>query len=490
MHVSAAAPLDATDELDPQPLRHLCRAAAVPCAWWSVRWMREQTEALQVRAGVVEAPRWVDDGGAMVTVVDRGGFGYAATADWSHGGLRLAFEQARDMAWAFARSPLFTVDGDQQPNPQGHYRGPSQAVWTQLPRRARLEQLLRWDASIAAAGSRVVDRQVQVAETLVDTVLVTSGGGLNAQRYGVIFPSLAAFASDGRDTQRRSFSDTVRQGGAELLDALHLDDVARRLGEEAVKLVLSPNCPTGPTTLVLAPDQMMLQIHESIGHPLELDRILGDERNFAGTSFVTPDMFGTYQYGSPLLNITFDPGVPGELASFAFDDEGSAAQRQYIIQAGTLLRPLGGATSQRRAGLAGVATTRASSWNRPPIDRMSNLNLEAGDLDDKALLAGVERGVHMQTNLSWSIDDSRNKFQFGCEVGQLIRDGELAGWVKNPSYRGISATFWRSLSGVGAARGVHGTPYCGKGEPSQIIRVGHASPTCRFDRVDVFGGEV
>jgi predicted Zn-dependent protease len=242
--------------------------------------------------------------------------------------------------------------------------------------------------------------------------------------------------------------------------------------------------------LILMPDQMMLQIHESIGHPLELDRILGDERNYAGTSFVTQDMFGTYQYGSELLNVTFDPAIPEEFASYAFDDNGTPAEKTFLIRNGVLEKPLGAAISQHRANMEGVANSRACSWNRPPMDRMANLNLEPGNQSLDELVSSVERGVLMHTNTSWSIDDSRNKFQFGCELGEIIENGERKGIVKNPNYRGISATFWRSLKGVGNRDTfeVLGTPYCGKGEPNQVIRVGHASPACLFGNIDVFGG--
>jgi predicted Zn-dependent protease len=235
---------------------------------------------------------------------------------------------------------------------------------------------------------------------------------------------------------------------------------------------------------------MILQIHESIGHPLELDRILGDERNYAGTSFVTLDMFGTYRYGSDLLNVTWDPTRPEQLASYGFDDEGRPATREHVIRDGRLLRPLGGSTSQARAGIEGVATARACSWNRPPIDRMANLNLEPGASRFDDMVRAVERGVYMETNCSWSIDDSRNKFQFGCEQGRLIEDGELTTLVRKPNYRGISATFWRNLAMVGNEETfrVMGTPNCGKGEPNQLVRVGHASPACLFRDVDVFGG--
>src|SRR5689334_3523959 len=168
--------------------------------------------------------------------------------------------------------------------------------------------------------------------------------------------------------------------------------------------------------VVLMPDQMMLQIHESIGHPLELDRILGDERNFAGTSFVTLDMFGSYRWGSELLNVSHAPDVHAQFASFAFDDDGAPAQRAWIIHQGLLMRPLGGTVSQARARLLrpdieGVATTRAAGWNRAPIDRMSNLNVEPGNSTLAEMIASIDNGIMLRTNSSWSIDDSRNKFQ-------------------------------------------------------------------------------
>ncbi|MEO0540374.1 MAG: TldD/PmbA family protein, partial [Cyanobacteria bacterium P01_A01_bin.105] len=241
---------------------------------------------------------------------------------------------------------------------------------------------------------------------------------------------------------------------------------------------------------VLAPDQMMLQIHESIGHPLELDRILGDERNYAGGSFVTPQDFGTLAYGSPLMNVTFDPTVIGEAASYGFDDVGTPARPEYLIRRGRLERGLGGLESQARLGVAGVANARASSWNRPAIDRMANINLEPGDQPFAAIIGQIERGVYMETNRSWSIDDQRHKFQFGCEYGRLIENGQLTHTVKNPNYRSTTPQFWHSLSQVGdrSTWEVYGTPFCGKGEPNQLVRVGHAAPVCAFEQIEVFGG--
>jgi len=235
---------------------------------------------------------------------------------------------------------------------------------------------------------------------------------------------------------------------------------------------------------------MMLQIHESIGHALEVDRILGDERNYAGWSFVKLEDFGKLQYGSKHMNITFDPTLESEFASYAFDDGGLKATKEYLIKDGLLVRGLGGQESQIRSGLDGVANFRASSWNRAPIDRMANINLEPGDSTFEDLISQVEYGVYMESNKSWSIDDYRNKFQFGCEYGKLIENGKMTKTVKNPNYRGISNPFWRSLKGVGNEDtfGIYGTPNCGKGEPNQVIRVGHASPTCLFENIQIFGG--
>jgi predicted Zn-dependent protease len=314
------------------------------------------------------------------------------------------------------------------------------------------------------------------------------------QRYRFVMPGIAVTAHADGDTQMRTlngYRGLAQQGGESMLGRFEYIGSGKRVADEALQLLLAPNCPSGTMDLLLMPDQVILQIHESIGHPLELDRILGDERNFAGTSFVTPDMFGTYRYGSELLNVSFDPTCPEELASYAFDDEGTRAEKLYLIRNGILERPLGGALSQARSGLPGVANARADNWNRPPIDRMANINLEPGGDALADMIEGIEHGVLMSTNSSWSIDDSRNKFQFGCEWGRLIEKGKLAGVIKTPNYRGISASFWRSLARVGDASTMQvlGTPYCGKGEPSQVIRVGHAAPACVFSGVDVFGGE-
>ncbi|HEY9648515.1 MAG TPA: TldD/PmbA family protein, partial [Chroococcidiopsis sp.] len=327
----------------------------------------------------------------------------------------------------------------------------------------------------------------------IESWFVSSNGSEVYQTFHLLETHFGVTAQDGAIVQQRTnngFMSNCYQGGWELFPQPNLWERATQIGEQAVELLTAEECPTLATTLVLAPDQMMLQIHESIGHPLELDRILGDERNYAGGSFVKPSDFGTLSYGSPLMNVTFNPTVEQEFASYRFDDTGAPASKEYVIQNGVLMRGLGSLESQHRMGVPGVACARASSWNRPPIDRMANLNLEAGtdSLDD--IIRDIEHGVYMEANRSWSIDDQRYKFQFGCEYAKLIENGKITKTLRNPNYRGTTPEFWHSLVRVGAPATwqMYGTPYCGKGEPNQAIRVGHGSPICAFDQVEVFGG--
>ncbi|HEK1683702.1 TPA: TldD/PmbA family protein [Pseudomonas putida] len=458
---------------------------------FSLRHVKQSHQSLSVRRDVAEPPFFSQDEGAMLTVRLNGVEAYAATADLSQSGLQRALEHAEALARQITGHHL--LDLRDQPVPSTRHDHVSPNFEQSLPNLADCLELLATESASVPKDERLVDWQASLGITLVEQTYLNSAGAelRNAQRF--IFPGLGVTASDGRDSQSRSLGreNFGQQGGFEVIQRCGLVGAARRIADEALQLLLAPNTPSGARDLLLMPDQMMLQIHESIGHPLEMDRILGDERNYAGTSFVKPSDFGQLQYGSPLLNVTFDPTIDEELASYSFDDDGTAASKQFLIRAGKLLRPLGGALSQFRSGLDGVANSRACGWNRAPIDRMANLNIEPGDQSLDQLIGGIEHGILMRTNRSWSIDDARNKFQFGCEWGQLIEHGELKGVVKNPNYRGISAQFWRNLSAVGDSSTfqVLGTPNCGKGEPNQVIRVGHASPACVFRQIDVFGGD-
>jgi predicted Zn-dependent protease len=465
---------------------------------WSVRGVREYSEQLSVRQDVAEAPQRAHDHGAMVTVID-GGLGYAATSDLSEPGLGAAFERAHALARASAGRTVIDYERIARPAASGRY-----ASLVERPASsATLPEKLGWlrDVCAAAGGdARIVDRHATLWNVKTEQLQFTSDGARTEQRWEFMTPSVQVTARANGVTQVRSsagqYNGYCQQGGIEVLErARFRESEGPRVAREALQLITATVCPSGTFDLILMPDQMMLQIHESIGHPLELDRILGDERNFAGTSFVTLDMFGHYQYGSELLNVSFDPGREHEFAGFAFDDDGTPAEHALLIERGLLKRPLGGSLSQARAKaqgfeIGGVATTRSASWNRAPIDRMSNLNVEPGDSSLEQMISSTELGVVMHTNCSWSIDDSRNKFQFGCEYARMVRGGRLAEVVRNPNYRGVSATFWRSLAMVGNSdtAAVMGSPFCGKGEPSQVIRVGHASPACKFSNVDVFGG--
>ena len=466
-------------------------ACAPAVDFWTLRLTDEHSEFVFVRQGVTQPVSTQLARGALLTVIEGDGMGYAATSDLSTSGLQRAAAQARDWAQYAMGKGLVEASAFPRPSNKGRYQTPVQQAWEDMPLGDKIALLQ--DASQALKiDERIVDWSAYLGHRRVDTLLVSSAGAFIEQGFHYLSPSLTAVANEGAITQYRrgGGNQSSRQGGLEQLPLLGFPDAAPQLAEEALALLSAPECPQGNMDVVLAPSQMVLQIHESIGHPLELDRILGDERNYAGTSFVTPEMFGHYRYGSDLLNVTFDPGRPEQLASYACDDEGTPAQREYVIRDGLLVRPLGGVLSQARAGLAGVANARQADWFRPPIDRMANLNVEPGATDIADMFASVERGVYMETNRSWSIDDSRNKFQFGCELGRVIENGELKGLVRNPNYRGISATFWRNLVGVGNAQSfdVQGVTNCGKGEPNQAIYVGHASPVCRFSQVDVFGG--
>ncbi len=457
----------------------------------SLRLVRETSQEITVRQGVLQPVRNQEDVGGMVVVHHGGGTGYAATSDLSPAGLAEATRRAR--GWAERSAGIAVVDYSAvpMPHPRGSYATPVQRPWESLPLSDKIA-LLQDLSTRLRSDDRIVDWEASLWFTRATSLYVTSGGGQTHQEHSLLVPGLSVAANDGADTVERSLGGRgyCRQGGLELLDAIDLGACAERIATQGLELLTAPDCPDQTCHLLLAPDQMMLQIHESIGHPLELDRILGDERNYAGTSFVTQDMFGSYQYGSELLNVTHDPSIGAQFASYAWDDDGVPASKEYIIRAGILERPLGSVVSQHRAGIAGVANARANGWNRPAIDRMANLNVEPGDQTLQELVGSVERGVYMESNTSWSIDDSRNKFQFGCEYGRLIEDGELTSVVRKPNYRGISATFWRNLVGTGdrASFEVLGTPYCGKGEPNQVIRVGHASPPCLFADIQVFGG--
>ena len=463
-----------------------------PNSFTSLRYSDTTNQDIAIRQGVANPITTQRDRGVMVTVFKDGGIGYGATSDMTEAGIHTAMEAAHRWAELSREHSVMTFGNDTLPHSQGSYETITGQPWDSMALSDKLD-FLQDTCKTLKSDQQIVDWHAGMIGRKWQQKYVCTNGSQIQQTYHLINPHMMVVAHRDGVTQSRSAYGRgyCRQGGIEVLNEMDFAGTAARVSAEALELVAAPSCPSGEMDVILAPDQMILQIHESIGHPLELDRILGDERNYAGTSFVTPDMFGNYQYGSQLLNITFDPSVPGEFASYSFDDDGAPAHRTYIIEKGILKTGLGGSISQKRLDMPGVANSRATSWNRPPIDRMANLNLEAGETSLDDMISSIEKGVMMHTNCSWSIDDSRNKFQFGCEYGRLIENGALGQVVRTPNYRGISASFWRNLKMVGDRSTMDhlGSPFCGKGEPNQVISVGHASPACLFSNIDVFGGD-
>lgn len=452
--------------------------------------VREKTRDYSVRNGKADELSEFTDCGVLIEIMMNGHMGYGATCELTSDGIQHAFKRALDMTTHAARHAVYKFDKSIRPSVKGTYS---------TSRRTHLDQLSMsqvFDYLKQTSKALQVDKRIITAVSdvmLIETLqnYFSSEGTEIYQEFDIVINSMSATAQDGAESQTRSLHGgrgNCVQAGAEFFQLDRALSEAAQTGREAVELLTAENCPTETCDLILAPDQMLLQIHESIGHPLELDRILGDERNFAGWSFVQPEDFGKLQYGSPLMNVVFDPTVRDELASYSYDEVGNKAERRHLIKDGVLVAALGSLESQMRSKIPGVANARSSSWNRAPIDRMANINLECGTQTLDQMISQVERGVIMFANRSWSIDDYRRKFQFGCEYGKLIENGRVTKTLKNPNYRGVTVPFWSSLAGLTATSEVYGSPYCGKGEPSQVIRVGHSSPYALFKNIEVFGG--
>jgi predicted Zn-dependent protease len=457
--------------------------------WLGLRHVKETTRTHYVRNDAPDVMASEEDEGVMLEVLCEGQIGYSGTSDFSQSGLKRALVQALATTKAAAKRQVVPMTTAVRPASKGSYKSPRLKSFDSLSMAQIVDTLVQCSKKMAVS-EKIVSRVTAGVLIETETDYVSSNGADIHQETAIVGIDMWATAQEGLESQIRSFNGSSSQQGAEAFDLERLLDNAERTAREALELIGAENCPTGTMDLVAMPQQMDLQIHESIGHPLELDRILGDERNYAGWSFVKPEDFGKLRYGSPLMNITFDPTYAGQMASYMFDDGGAPATKQYLIKDGILVRGIGGLESQFRSKLPGVADFRASGWNRAPIDRMANINLEPGNSTLEEMIAQVERGVCISTNRSWSIDDYRNKFQFGAEYGRRIENGKLTKTVKNPNYRGTTVAFWNKLAAVGKAelRQSFGQRYCGKGEPNQIIRVGHASPPCLFRQVEVFGG--
>jgi TldD protein len=461
------------------------------CSYAEARHVHTRAEHSSVLNGHVEEVSATESEGIGVRVRIGGAWGFAATRDLSAAGAEEALARALAIAEAQPSAPATELASAGAPA-RGHWESPCEhdpfavSLEDRLDHLFAAEEQMRGDERIVRtwAGCMLMRTTKAFASTdgaACTQVLTECGGGIQAYAVG-----------DG-ELQVRSYPNShggnVAAAGWEHLLGLELSAHAPRVAEEAVALLTAPECPEQVTTLVIDGEQVALQVHESIGHALELDRILLGEASYAGTSFVQAADLGSLRYGSEQLNITADATVDGGLGSFGWDDEGVAGKRTPLIEAGTLRATLSNRESAAAIGLAtSGGAARADGFARQPIVRMTYVSLEPGDAGSLAdLIADTDNGLYVESNWSWSIDDRRWQFQFACEVGREIRGGELGRLLRNPSYAGITPRFWGSLDAVCSPTEwrLWGLTNCGKGEPGQAMHVSHGAAPARFRDVQV-----
>jgi TldD protein len=300
---------------------------------------------------------------------------------------------------------------------------------------------------------------------------------------------LSATATTNGQVEQRSYAD-FSQAGLEFIDSLDGRGIAERLASEAAALCRAPVCQVDTRDVIVASDQLALQVHETCGHPFELDRILGSEASFAGTSFLKPEDAGSFIYGSPVVNLTADATIPGGLGTFGWDDEGVAAQRTPLVESGVAQNYLTSRETAARVGqIRSNGTMRADGWNNIPMIRMVNVNLEPGDWTVDEIIRDTRKGLIVTGSSSWSLDDRRLNFHFGEQLGYLVEGGEVSQMVRKPAYTGVTPLFWKACDAVAGRRQgewhLWGMPTCAKGEPMQMAHVAHGAAPARFRNVRV-----
>jgi TldD protein len=465
-------------------------SAAGRAEYADVRHVRLREEAIAMRNGELDELDAHDEEGFGVRVQLGGGWGFAA----ARGSDRAAAEDALTRALALADAQPRGGARPLTPEPAvtGSYVSPTATDPFAVPVDDKLTLLAEADRALRAER-RVTVSLAQVQSRTEQKLFASTDGALCEQRLTECGGGIAATAVRGDDAQTRSYpashSGTVAQAGWEQVLALELAANASRVAEEAAALLDAPPCPEGATTLVLAGEQLGLQIHESVGHAVELDRVLGYEASYAGTSWAPAAGIGSLRYGSEAMSITADATLPGAIGSYRWDDEGVPAQSIPIVRDGVLQGFLSNRQSAAEIGLErSGGCARAEGFARQPIVRMTNVSLDPGVGGSfEELLSGVERGIYIDTNRSWSIDSRRLQFQFGGEAAWEIVDGQLGRLLRDPVYAGVTPDFWGSLDAVCSAdewRLVSFTD-CGKGEPGQVARVSHGCAPARFRGVRV-----
>ncbi|MBC7097934.1 TldD/PmbA family protein [Candidatus Bipolaricaulota bacterium] len=430
--------------------------------------------------------------GICFRVLWRGAWGFAATSDLSEAGLRRAAEKAVAVARATSRLSL-PVELAPEPAHRDTFRTPYARDPLAVPVEEKLSLLFSCAKRMLAVDG-VVMAKGSISAWRVEKWFGNTDGSLITQVITSCGAGIEAYAAGKGEIQRRSYPNSFggdfANRGYEFIEGMDLPGHAEGIAEEAARLVSAPVCPTGTFDIIIDGSQMALQVHESLGHPAELDRVLGTELSYAGGSFLTLDKLGEFRYGSEIVNIVADATAPGALGSFGYDDEGVPAQRVELVREGVFCGYL---TSRETAGVVGLGRSggaaRAASWAHIPLIRMTNINLLPGEGTLEDLIADTEHGIYFETNKSWSIDDRRVNFQFGTELAWEIRGGRRVRLLKNPLYTGLTPDFWRSCVAIAGPEEwrIWGLPNCGKGEPGQVMQVGHGAAPAKFRKVRVLG---
>jgi len=456
-----------------------------------VRLVHNQTETLVVKDGTVETLNFSESIGIGVRTLVAGAWGFASSHDLSDQEIERITALAIAIAQSSNRARGERVDLGPPVTSQGTYQTPIKIDPFQLSQDEKLAVLLAADAEMASMqGVRV--RRSNLTFIKENKLFANTEGAFTEQTIYETGGGIQAIAVGGGEVQSRSYPSSfgrqqVTAGWEAVLD-WDLPGNAGRIASEANALLTADPCPSDlNTTLILGGDQIALQVHESCGHPIELDRVFGSEAAYAGTSFLTTEKLDSFQYGSEVVNITAESLRPLGLGTFGWDDEGIPAQSTPIVKDGLFVGYLMSRETASQLGKISNGCMRASGWNRTPLIRMTNVSLEPGTWDFEDMIADTDQGIFMETNRSWSIDDKRYNFQFGTEIGYEIKNGKLGRMLRNPTYTGITPQFWNSCDAVANSNSwkMYGTPNCGKGQPGQIAHTGHGAAPARFRNVRV-----
>ena len=464
-------------------------AIAAGATYADARVVIRRQERLTAQDGEVESVTRTEDAGVGVRALVGSSWGFASTSELTDRAAARAGAEATATAKASALVPGPPIELADVTVAHDDYETPHTEDPFAVPLDTKVAVIVEATATMRAVeGVAVATAQLMFWDT--DKWFVSSQGHRIHQHLVEAGCGMDATAVGEHETQRRSYPQSfghVETGGYEVVRRFDLPGYAQEVAEEAVQLLSAASCPSGEMDLILESSQLALQVHESVGHATELDRILGWEAAFAGTSFLDLDQLGSFRYGSPLMNITADATIPGALSTFGYDDEGTPAQKVEIVREGIWVGVLSGRDSAHLAGLAPGGMVRGDGFNRLPMVRMTNVGLQPGTSSLEEIVSETRHGVLMATNRSWSIDDRRLNFQFGCEIGWEVVDGNRTRMVKNPTYTGITPRFWGSLDMLAGRDEWHpwGVPNCGKGQPMQVGHTGHPASPARFRGVRV-----